>query len=56
MVNGAREKKSAKPMFEKLAEEILNAYNNSGEAFKKKETIHKEAISNMAFASSTFNR
>jgi ribosomal protein S7 len=37
-------------MFEKLAEEIREAYNKSGEAFKKKENIHKEAMGNMAFA------
>ena len=35
-------------MFENLAEEIKNAYNKTGEAFKKKENIHKEAMSNMA--------
>jgi small subunit ribosomal protein S7 len=37
-------------MFEKLAQEIKDAYNKTGEAFKKKENIHKEAIGNMAFA------
>lgn len=37
-------------MFEKLAEEIIAAYNKTGEAFKKKENIHKEAMGNMAFA------
>jgi len=37
-------------MFEKLAEEIRDAYNKTGEAFKKKENVHKEAMSNMAFA------
>jgi small subunit ribosomal protein S7 len=37
-------------MFEKLAEEIREAYNKTGEAFKKKENIHKEAMGNMAFA------
>ena len=50
MVSGAKEKKSSKAMFEKLAEEIMNAYKKTGEAFKKKENIQKEAISNMAFA------
>jgi small subunit ribosomal protein S7 len=50
MVKGAQEKKSSKSMFENLAEEIKNAYNKSGEAYKKKENIHKEAMGNMAFA------
>jgi small subunit ribosomal protein S7 len=50
IVNGAKEKKSSRAMFEKLAEEIREAYNKTGEAFKKKENIHKEAMGNMAFA------
>ena len=50
LVNGAKGKKSSKAMFEKLAEEIRDAYNKTGEAFKKKENVHKEAMSNMAFA------
>lgn len=33
-----------------LAEEILNAYNNAGDAFKKKEDTHKMAEANRAFA------
>ena len=37
-------------MFEKLAEEIIDAYNKTGGAFKKKENIHKEAMSNMELA------
>lgn len=37
-------------MFQRLAEELVDAYNKTGEAFRKKETIHKEAVSNMAFA------
>lgn len=37
-------------MFEKLAEEIKDAYNKTGETFKKKEAIHKEAIGNMELA------
>lgn len=50
IINSAKEKKASKFMFEKLAQEIKDAYNKTGEAFKKKENIHKEAISNMAFA------
>jgi ribosomal protein S7 len=51
-VNGAKEKKSTNPMFEKLAEEIKNAHNKSGEAFKKKENLYKEAESGKVFSSS----
>jgi len=50
MVEGARGKENSKSMFENLAEEINNAYNKTGEAWKKKENIHKEAMANMAFA------
>lgn len=50
IINGAKEKKASKAMFEKLAQEIKDAYNKTGEAFKKKENIHKEAMGNMAFA------
>ena len=34
-------------MFEKLAGEIIDAYNKTGGAFKKKENIHKEAMGNV---------
>ena len=36
-------------MFENLAEEIKSAYNKSGEAFKKKETLYKEAEAGKIF-------
>lgn len=39
-----------KPMEEKLANEILNAKNNTGAAVKKKEDTHKMAEANKAFA------
>jgi len=42
--------KSGKSFDKLLAEEILNAYNNSGDAFKKKEDTHKMAEANRAFA------
>jgi len=42
--------RQGKPMREKLAEEILNAYNKTGAAVKKREDIHKMAESNQAFA------
>ncbi|MEJ5257147.1 MAG: 30S ribosomal protein S7 [Fervidobacterium sp.] len=49
IVDVARSKKG-KPMQEKLAEELLNAYNNTGAAIKKREDVHKMAEANRAFA------
>ncbi len=37
-------------MFKKLAEELLSANKNEGEAVKKKENVHKMAEANKAFA------
>ncbi len=45
----ARDKKG-KPMEEKLAAEIMDAYNKTGAAIKKREDVHKMAESNQAFA------
>ena len=39
-----------KPMREKLAEELLNAANNTGNAVKKKMDVHRMAEANKAFA------
>jgi len=50
LVESARNKKSTKPIFQRLGEEIIDAYNKTGGALQKKETVHKEAMSNMAFA------
>lgn len=49
IVEAARTKKG-KPMAEKLAEEIMMAYKNEGEAVKKRENTHKMAEANKAFA------
>ncbi len=46
----AAKKKKGKPMKEKLAEELLNAANNTGSAIKKKEDTHRMAEANRAFA------
>jgi small subunit ribosomal protein S7 len=43
-------KRSGKSMAEKLAAEILDAYNNQGGAYKRKEDIHRMAEANRAFA------
>lgn len=42
--------RSGKPMQEKLAGEILDAYNGTGSAIKKREDTHKMAEANKAFA------
>lgn len=39
-----------RPMAEKLATEIINAYNGEGAAIKKKEDTHRMAEANKAFA------
>lgn len=42
--------KKGKPMHEKIATEIIEAYNNTGDAIKKRENTHKMAEANRAFA------
>lgn len=49
LVEAARHKKG-KPMHEKLADEIIAASKNEGEAVKKRENMHKMAEANKAFA------
>ncbi len=49
LIRYARER-SEKTMLEKLAGEILDAYNNKGGAVKKREDTHKMAEANKAFA------
>lgn len=46
----AARSKSGHGMGECLANELLDAYNNTGTAFKKKEDTHKMAEANKAFA------
>jgi len=43
-------KRSGKSMSDKLAAEILAAFNEEGGAFKRKEDMHKMAEANKAFA------
>ena len=43
-------KRAGHSMAEKLAAEILAAYNNEGGAYKRKEDMHKMAEANKAFA------
>lgn len=49
IIDAARAKKG-KAMHEKLAEEIMAAANNEGEAVRKRENTHKMAEANKAFA------
>ncbi|MBR6980900.1 MAG: 30S ribosomal protein S7 [Prevotella sp.] len=49
MINYAR-KRGGKSMAEKLAAEIMDAYNNQGGAYKRKEDMHRMAEANRAFA------
>ena len=43
-------KRSGKSMADKLAAEIMDAFNNQGGAFKRKEDMHRMAEANRAFA------
>ena len=43
-------KRSGRSMAEKLAAEIIDAYNSQGGAFKRKEDMHRMAEANRAFA------
>ncbi len=49
IINAARVKKG-KPMHIKLADEIVAASKNEGDAVKKRENVHKMAEANKAFA------
>lgn len=49
IIEAARSKKG-KPMHEKLADELIAASKNEGEAVKKRENTHKMAEANKAFA------
>ena len=50
IVDAAR-KRSDRTMAAKLAGELMDAYNQAGNAFKKKEEVHRMAEANKAFAS-----
>ena len=47
---GVAQAKKGSPMYKRLAEELILASKNEGEAIKKKENMHKMAESNKAFA------
>ena len=47
---GACREKKGRPMHEKLAAELLQAYNREGAAYTKRENVHRMAHANKAFA------
>jgi len=47
---GAARNRNGHAMSERLAAELVDAYNNTGTAFKKKEDTHRMAEANKAFA------
>nr|YP_010700196.1 ribosomal protein S7 [Euglena agilis]WCH63341.1 ribosomal protein S7 [Euglena agilis] len=49
IIKNAR-KRPGRSMINKLTNEIIDAYNNTGNAIKKKEEIHKMAEANKAFS------
>jgi small subunit ribosomal protein S7 len=49
IVGAARDKKGQR-MIDKLAKEIVDAYNNTGDAVQKRQNLHKMAEANKAFA------
>ncbi len=49
LINAARSR-NGKCMSDKLADELLDAYNSTGSAFKKKEDTHRMADANKAFS------
>jgi small subunit ribosomal protein S7 len=49
MINASR-KRAGKTMVEKLANEVMDAYNGTGSTIKKREDTHRMADANKAFA------
>lgn len=42
--------RSGRPMYDRLAAELIDAYNNTGSTVKRKEDVHRMAEANRAFA------
>ena len=49
-IRQAARERAGKSMIENLAAEMIDAYNNTGAAIKKREDLHKTAEANKAFA------
>ncbi|MDT7960319.1 MAG: 30S ribosomal protein S7 [Armatimonadota bacterium] len=50
IVTSVQRKKQGRPAHERLAQEIIDAYNKTGNAYKKREETHRMAEANRAFA------
>jgi small subunit ribosomal protein S7 len=50
IVSSLQRKKTGRPAHERLAQEIIDAYNKAGGAYKKREDTHRMAEANRAFA------
>ncbi len=50
IVNNARKRSGERNMDEKLAGELIDAYNNTGASIKKRDEMHRMAEANKAFA------
>ena len=50
IVNNARKRTGERNMDERLAGELLDAYNNTGASIKKRDEMHRMAEANKAFA------
>jgi small subunit ribosomal protein S7 len=50
IVTSLQRKKQGRPAHERLAQEIIDAYNKTGGAYKKREDTHRMAEANRAFA------
>ena len=50
IVTFARKRSGERTMIEKLAGELLDAYNNTGASIKKRDEMHRMAEANKAFA------
>lgn len=46
----AKQRRGDRPFYKALADELIDASNNEGEAVKKREQVHKMAEANKAFA------
>lgn len=49
LISSARAR-SGKPMFERLATELMDAYNNTGATVRRREEVHRMAEANRAFS------
>ena len=49
-LTNASRARSEKEMYQRVAAELMDAFNSTGAAFKKKEDMHRMAEANKAFA------